>query len=150
MVNLIDKSCVELDEEVLEFINNTDHLNLEELHNSYSEIINKLKNQEIIVEDNCNELEKLKTKEFEDLKNKIPTKFRSFEIIVTWECNLNCSYCFENKNKNKLKERLDLRKIEKIFRFIDKFSEKNINSFNGRRTFITFQFFTYRKNIQRR
>ena len=127
MVNLIDKTCVELDEEVLEFVNNIDHLNLEELHNSYSEIINKLKIQGIIVEDDCNELEKLKTKEFEDLKNKIPSEFTLFEIITNWDCNLSCVYCFENKNKNNLlKERMNTEKIEKIFKFIDKYSEKNI------------------------
>jgi len=127
VVNPIDKTCVELDEEALDLIDNIEGMDIKRIPNSQSEIVDKLKDQGIIVDDNSNELEKLRTKEFEDLKNKIPTKFTSFEIITNWDCNLSCVYCFENKNKNKLlKDRMDFEKIENIFEFIDKYSEKKI------------------------
>ena len=45
-----------------------------------------------------------------------------FELVVTRNCNLNCSYCFEGKKSNEL---MPILEQNRIIDFIDSFRQNN-------------------------
>jgi len=60
---------------------------------------------------------------------KIPEKFSflTYELILSWDCNLACSYCYE-KNKNSsesIGKTFDIETTEKTIRFIEQTYDRN-------------------------
>jgi len=114
LCNFINKSVVEIDEEALSLLNRKQAYTSEE-----KKIIDIFKQHKFLVPENYNELEEIRNLEEFKKQKEISTKFSSFEIIVTWQCNLNCVYCLEKPIKGVKRENLDLKKVKKIFEFID-------------------------------
>jgi len=115
LYNPINKAIAEIDEEALNLLNKKQDYTLEERKG-----IDALTQHKFLVPEDYNELEEIKNLEDFKKQRKISTRFSCFEIIVTWECNLNCEYCFEKPIKGIKKESLDIKKVKKIFEFIDR------------------------------
>jgi len=85
LCNFINKSVAEIDDEALNLLNKKQVYTIEE-----KEIIDTFKQHKFLVPENYNELEEIRNLEDFKKQKEISTKFSSFDIIVTWECNLNC------------------------------------------------------------
>ena len=88
----------------------------------YISLVNKLKDNGFIINDNVNELEILR-KLFMTYKE---SPIYSLMILSTYSCNFSCWYCIQRHKNNYLSEPT-IKKIKKhIYKYL---SENNINSF---------------------
>ncbi|WP_252229828.1 radical SAM protein [Clostridium sp. ZBS15] len=86
--NSFSGALVNLNEEYYKILNNL------EVSNEKSKIIDELKNVGLLVEDSVDEIKVLERKRNEIIQNE---SILSLTIAPTLNCNLNCSYCFEEK-----------------------------------------------------
>lgn len=93
LFNSKETSFVVLDEEHQGFINS-----INELNTYNEEIVSNLVELGFLVDENLNEIDCIKE---ETKKARLSNESLSITIATTLDCNMNCSYCFENASKTK-------------------------------------------------
>lgn len=118
LYNSFENKVIFIEKELKDIINNNkdDINNIENIHPTFFEFI---KNKQFIIEDNIDEIQKVK-----DLSYKIDNNEDSFLLTVnpTMNCNFKCWYCYETHIKN---SRINVDVLESIKKFITNTVEKS-------------------------
>jgi uncharacterized protein len=112
-----------IDKKTLDFLRNENNVKID------SKLYNRFKEKKIIYENEKEENKTLqeKYKHFREIRSKLP---RIYDIIVTYSCNLRCTYCYHEspyyKGDNRKKpDIIDNKTLEKAFLTIEKWNENN-------------------------
>ncbi|MBI2723338.1 MAG: radical SAM protein [Bacteroidetes bacterium] len=107
--------------ELLDAAINEGIANLNNFHPSFYEY---LVQQEFIVSENTNEIDKVK-----EVSERVDNDSSSFILTInpTMNCNFKCWYCYETHIK---KSKIDVDVIDRIKLFLDKITEKGLETFS--------------------
>ena len=99
---------------------------LQELEKGHSvvlddEILHLFKEKGVIIDEKIDEKKIIKCLEAE---RKYDSRFSTYTILTTYQCNLGCPYCYEGKGEL-LKSRMSMDMTDKVCNFIKKEYEKN-------------------------
>jgi uncharacterized protein len=125
VMNTLKRSIIRIDDEVYSLIKS------EKIDQIDDNVLEVLKNGNIIIDDNLNELEMLKIM-FN--RRKYNATFMSFTVIPTHACNLACKYCYQGHGdvlSNTMTEETQRRAIEFIKNCAVNHKNLGVNFYGG-------------------
>ena len=130
LFNTISCGFAEINDDTERFIKNVHNTNINDLDENEMDIFKRIKNGRMIVDDNYNELDGLKLAFYQTNYN---ITNLSLTILPTLACNMDCTYCFENKNSTIISDEV----FDNTIRFVESrvnrgfVKSMNVNWFGG-------------------
>lgn len=126
LYNSLFQKAAKIDKELKDFLEKIN--NLEEFTKEHEDIVEMLKELGVLLPETFDEITYLRTM-FKDIESTFEIGYKSFMFLLTWDCNLDCTFCLEKKYRTSVAERnMTAEMIENAFLFIDKFKKEPIDS----------------------
>lgn len=100
--NSMNCSLSEVDDDFFYILNNIDTIQYNKLNSNYKHVFNLMKENGYIIEDDEDELKKLK---YRNVKARFEQAVLTIIIAPTLKCNFKCVYCYETSNCNVMTEK---------------------------------------------
>jgi uncharacterized protein len=112
--NSFTGAAMEINNKFLDLLSDKREINMELLNQEQENVVNELEKNGFLIEDYINEKKILK---YRNMKDKFNKEKLTLTILPTFQCNLRCFYCFQDRGKT---EYMSQQVQEGIIQFVKK------------------------------